>query len=191
MVKIGEVPLPRLSLESLLKRYKEPKKRQRWEPFYRTLLAEAERLSRPAALYDEFSLAEVPELSQWVPAGTNAVVLAICTLGPQVEVYLKELSNSDMVSAAILDEVILALVTALTRQIHTSLRREVQARGLKAGAAYRPGVGRWPLETQRAVFARLPAHKIGVTLDEYLWMTPSKSTSLIIPLLNRTRPPET
>lgn len=187
MVEIGEAPLPRLSLDSLLKRYKAPKKRQRWEPFYRTLLAEAERLAKPAALYDEFSLADVPELSPWLPAGTKAVVLAVCTLGPPVETYLKELVNSDMLSAVILDEVILALVTALTRQIHTSLRSEIQPRGLKAGAAYRPGVGRWPLATQRIVFAHLPAHRIGVTLDQHLWMTPAKSTSLIIPLLNRTR----
>lgn len=187
MVEMDEAPLPRLSLESLLKRYKEPRKRQRWEPFYRTLLAEAERLSRPAALYDEFSLADVPELSPWLPPQTSGVVLAVCTLGPGVEAYLKELANSDMVSAVILDEIILALVTALTRQIHTSIRNEVQPRGLKAGAAYRPGVGRWPMETQRTVFVRLPAHKIGVTLDDHLWMTPAKSTSLIIPLLNRTR----
>jgi hypothetical protein len=178
-------------MESLLKRYKEPKKRPRWEPVYRTLLAEAERLSRPAALYEEFSLADVPELSPWLPAGTSGVVLAVCTLGPQVEDHLKELANSDMVSAVILDEIILALVTALTRQIHTSLRSEVQPHGLKAGAAYRPGVGRWPLETQRTVFAHLPAHNIGVTLDEYLWMAPSKSTSLIIPLLNRKPNPAT
>lgn len=186
-MEMNEAPLPRLPLESLLRRYKEPRKRQRWEPFYRTLLAEAEKLSVPAALYDEFSLAKVPELLPWLPAQTSGVVLAVCTLGPQIEAYLKELVNTDMVSAVILDEIILAMVTALTRQIHASLRNEVQLRGLKAGAAYRPGVGRWPLETQRTIFARLPAHKIGVTLDEYLWMTPSKSTSLIIPLINRTR----
>ena len=122
-------------MELLLKRYKQPRKRQRWEPFYRTLLAEAERLSRPAALYGEFPLADVPELSPWFPAGTSGVVLAVCTLGPEVEAHLKELANSDMVSAVILDEIILALVTALTRQIHTSVRSEVQPCGLKAGAA--------------------------------------------------------
>ena len=185
MVNISEASLPRLPVESLLRRYKVEKRRKKWEPFYQTLLAEADRLCTPAYIYDVFSVAELPELVKWLPKDTTAVALALCTLGDQIEVRIREVMQHDLVSAVILDEIALALITAFTRQIHASIGDQARANGLKAGPAYRPGVGRWPLETQKTVFARLPAMKIGVTLNEQLWMTPAKSTSLIIPLLDR------
>jgi cobalamin-dependent methionine synthase I len=166
-----------------LKRYKDHKKRQKWEPIYRELLAQAERLAAPAAIYDEFLLAEVTDLTAWLSADTAAVVLALCTLGQPIEAYFKELSQDDLLAAVIFEEIILAWITAFTRQIHAAIRNQGRTRGLKAGPAYRPGVGRWPLTTQRTVFACLPAYQIGISLNEQLWMTPSKSTSLIIPLI--------
>lgn len=185
MINLGEPDLPRLAVERLLRRYKDEKRRRKWEPVYRELLAEAERLASPAAIGHEFSLDRVSELSEWLPSDTTSVVLAVCTLGQPIETHITELAEKDLVSAVILNEITLALINALTRTLHASIRNRVQPRGLKAGAAYRPGVGRWPLEAQQSVFTRLPAHKIGVTLNNQLWMMPTKSTSLIIPLLDR------
>lgn len=177
--------MPQLSLESLLKRYGNGRRRERMAPIYQAMLAEAERLSAPAAIYDEFSLAELSELSEWMPPDTISVVLALCTLGPALETRQHQLSHNDLALAVVLDEIALAYVTALTRQIHGSIRSQMQTRALKAGPAYRPGLGRWPLEAQNTVFAHLPAAMIGVTLNDRLLMTPIKSTSLIIPILDR------
>ena len=154
-------------------------------PVYQAMLAEVEDYSAPQALYDEFPLDTLPELSPWLPEDTVAVVLALCTLGPRVQMRIEELAQSDMLAAVVIDELTLAWVTAITRQMHGSIRNEAHGRGLKAGPAFRPGLGRWPLETQHTVFSRLPAQEIGVALTDDLVMKPRQSTSLIVPLYDR------
>jgi hypothetical protein len=95
------------------------------------------------------------------------------------------LGEEDTVAQYVLNEVAIEWLRSLVMQLHQALRREMAARGRKAGPTYRPGVGRWPLETQRVVFAHLAAETIGVTLDEHLMMLPILSNSLIIPVLKR------
>ena len=177
--------LPSVSIERLLKRYGSGKRRARLEPIYQAALNEAEHFSEPAALHAEFQLLELPELSEWLTAETTFIVLALCTLGPHIQHRIEEISQKDLISAVILDEITLAWVTAITRQIHRSIRSQARERRLKAGPAYRPGLGRWPLEAQHTIFTHLPAETIGVTLNDHLLMTPRQSTSLIIPLFNR------
>jgi hypothetical protein len=177
--------LPNLAVDQLIKRYRSDRARNRWAPVYQKLLAEAERLSAPAAVCHEFPCADVSELNEWLPLQTSSVILVVCTLGPRLDEHLVGLSERDLVSAVILNEISLALINAMTRNMHATIRSATQMRGLKAGAAYRPGVGRWPLTTQEIIFKRIPAQKIGVTLDEFLLMRPVKSTSLIIPVMDR------
>ena len=69
------------------------------ELLYQAMLAEAKRLAVPAAMYDEFSLAEVSDLSEWMPSDTISVVLALCTLGPRLEERINELAQNDLASA--------------------------------------------------------------------------------------------
>ena len=155
------------------------------EPIYRAVLSETVCISEPVALYDEFQREELPDLFRWLSLETTSVVLALCTLGHCLQPHIDNISQNDMVSAAVFDEISLSCITAIARQIHSSIRLEAQKVGLKAGPAYRPGLGRWPLETQHIIFARLPAYIIAVTLNEQLVMTPRQSTSLIIPILDR------
>ncbi len=177
--------LSSVSLERLLKRYGDGKRRARMEPIYRTVLSETIRISEAAAVYDEFQLADLPELSPWLRPETTSVVFGLCTLGAGLQRHINEAAQSDIVAAVVFDEVTLACVTAVTRQIHSSVRSEAQKRGLKAGPAYRPGLGRWPIETQHVIFDRLAPQTIGVTLNEQLVMMPKQSTSLIIPIFDR------
>lgn len=185
MVKITGFYCPQLSLDSLLKRYENKRRLEKLEPIYRATLAEAESLSEPVAMYEEFPLAEVPELSEWLLPETISVVLALCTFGLRLEARIKELSQDDLVTAVVLDEIALAYVTAVARLLPDTIRKQAQERGLKAGPAYQPGLGRWSLETQSTIFAHLPADAIGVTLNAHMLMTPIKTTSLIIPLIDR------
>lgn len=180
-----QAKLPNLTVDRLVKRYRSERARKRWAPIYQKLLAEAEQLSEPASVCHEFSCADVSELNEWLPPKTISVVLVVCTLGPRLDEHVLGLSERDLVSAVILNEISLALINAMTRNMHAAIRSATQKRGLKAGAAYRPGVGRWPLSTQGVIFKQLPTQNIGVTLDEFLLMRPVKSTSLIIPVMDR------
>lgn len=170
------------SLDGLLKRYPEGRRRQRMEPFYRNMVAETMGLLLPSSIYDELTLHSAPHLAAWAAPSTVAFYVAICTLGAELDVKMHQLVESDMAAAAILNEVALAVMVAFTRDLHEHIRQQTAQRNQKAGAAYRPGLGRWPLELQRTIFATLPADQIGVQLTPELLMLPAFSTSLIIPV---------
>lgn len=187
MVQFDNRPYSPPTLESLLKRYGTGKRRQKMESAYTAMLAEATRLASVTNIYDEFDVSAVEPLHEWLAPDTTSVILALCTLGPQLDEAIQTRTQDDLLAAVLLKEIGAAWIVIITRELHKSLRNLTQQRGLKAGPAYRPGVGRWPLETQRTVFAKLPAELIGVSLDEYLFMRPVLSTSLIIPVLDRNR----
>ena len=92
------------------------------------------------------------------------------------------ISAEDVAAGAVLTEVALAWIVELAKQVRAKAVEGIGDRALKVGPAYRPGVGRWPLETQDVLFAKLDSGQIGVSLDEFKLMRPNKSTSLIIPL---------
>ncbi len=187
MIKECQVEFPRLDVEKLIKRYKSEKAKNRWRSIYQDLLNDAEHLAEPAALCQEFILDEVSELHDWLPVQSTSVVLGVTTLGRPLDDHVNGLVSSDLISAVILNEITLAMINEMTRGLHRSIRSETLTRGLKAGAPYRPGVGRWPLSAQEVVFQHIPAQQIGVTLDEHLVMRPIKSTSLIIPVLDKSK----
>jgi hypothetical protein len=185
MQRIKPESIDRISIEPLLKRYASGRRREKMEPVYQAMLEEVENLSVPRAIYNEFPAVELPELLPWLSNDTVALTLAICTLGSDLQKQLNEQTKSDMLAAVVIDELTLAWITAITRQIHSLVRSEALERGLKAGPAFRPGLGRWPIETQRTVFSRLPTQEIGVVLTDDLVMLPRQSTSLIIPIYKR------
>ncbi len=174
--------IPSLTKDQFLRRYKNEYRREKMAPHYQAILEEAEKMSAPAAIYQEFALNRVSDLAAWSRPDTCAVTLAICTLGLRLESWAQELARDDLVSAVILEEVTLAWIVAITHELHGIIRQEGQERGLISGPGYRPGVGRWPLETQATVFDLLPADEIGVSLNANLVMTPKQSTSMIIPM---------
>lgn len=182
LMKVQQHDFPQIPLASLIKRYPEGRRRKKMRRFYENMLVEAERLAEPQTVWDEFDLAETAVLNPYHKPEITAVVLALCTFGMPLQDRIHELIVEDIVSAAVLDEVMLAAMVALTRELHSSIREKLQLRNLKAGPAYRPGVGRWPIDAQKLVFDRLSAEEIGVVLNESLTMTPVHSTSLIIPI---------
>ncbi|MEZ4708253.1 MAG: hypothetical protein R3A44_13665 [Caldilineaceae bacterium] len=170
------------SLDGLLKRYPEGRRRQRMEPFYRNMAAEITRVARPTSVYAELFVADAPHLFAWTAPTTVSFYLAVCTLGAELDVAMRRRVESDMAEAAIMNEVALAVMTTFTRDLHGIIRQQTAQRNQKAGPAYRPGLGRWPLELQRTIFSVLPTDRIGVQLTNELLMLPAFSTSLIIPV---------
>lgn len=177
---------PDFELGRLLRKYRTEERRQRIAPLYERMLSEAESLAEVAAVYEEFPRDELgPTFAEPLPDRTAAVVLCVCTLGQKLDKHLAELFWHDAAGATVLDEICLVMISSVAREIRESLKEGAQRRGLKVGPPYRPGLGRWPLEAQRTIFEKLPAHQIGVEMSDHLLMTPLKTTSLIIPLIDK------
>lgn len=172
----------KLNPDHLLRRYKQDRRRRRMLPHYEAALADLPDLLSPQAVLETFEKGAVDDFAPWLPDQTIEVVIAICTLGHPIDRHVREVTTRDMAAAAILEEILLAAVVGFTNLIHREIRADFKIQGLKAGPPYRPGVGQWPIEVQKAVFTRLPADKIGVTLTDELYMVPLQSTSLIIPI---------
>jgi hypothetical protein len=71
-------------------------------------------------------------------------------------------------------------VNGLARQMHLKIREAARKQGCQASPAYRPGIGRWPVELQDQIFCHLPAAEVGVQLLPDFIMAPQKSVSLIV-----------
>ena len=188
MIFIPETP--EVDLDDMLRRYKTPRRRKKMTKTYTENLAVVAKYAKPQAMMLEFDRADVAELEEWLRPETVSVCLGLVTLGQELDEQVNKISAEDVLAGAVLNEVALAWIVALARQVREKAREGIGERPLKVGPGYRPGVGRWPLaEVQDVLFNKLPTADIGVTLDEYKIMKPSKSTSLVIPLrLVKSRP---
>ena len=72
-------------------------------------------------------------------------------------------------------------VEALCDLFNSEIAQTARDEGCKAHPRFSPGYGDLPLEIQRAIFAVLnPEKRIGVMLNDNLFMSPSKSVTAII-----------
>lgn len=175
-----------VSLDDLLKKYKRPRSRKKMQPLYEQMIAEVAARAEPRLIFEQFGADVVAQLNDHVSAETVRVVLVACTLGEPLDRFYETLNADDqMAQAAIVDEVGLLWIVNLTRQFHQSIRAQLAEQGLKAGPPFRPGVGKLPIDLQTVIFDHLPADQIGLTLNEYLVMTPIRSTTLVVPIYDR------
>lgn len=159
------------------------RRRQLLSDSYRAAIEQVAEYSSTQAIISPASDNGASQIQAWLPKTSSRAYFGLCTLGEALDLHLRKLTDSDMVAAAILNEVALAWIIAVTQEMRKEVAAKVKSEGFRVGAAYRPGVGRWPLQIQKVVFAELPAEQIGVTLTDSYLMLPSLSTSIIIPLI--------
>ena len=152
-------------------------------------------LIQPQAVYDEMgaSLGEqnkvilsngtiliIPHVRRdWV--GMEKVALAVCTIGPLLEERTTQLfAQGDAAAALILDTIGSVAVGSVARQIDVLICRRAREIGVSAGPRFEPGSTGWDIRDQRVLFGLLPAHKIGVSLNEQCLMIPRKSASFMV-----------
>ncbi|MEM7330797.1 MAG: hypothetical protein AAF490_01805 [Chloroflexota bacterium] len=174
-----------ITLEKLMKKYKRERSRKKMQPHYERMMAEVTELAEPKLISMRFGAEIVAEMALEKMNDMVGGYFALCTLGDAIDKRYAEHSVDDLALAAILDEIALAWIVAITRTFHQQLRQQFDDPNFKIGPAHRPGLGRIPIETQAIVFSHLPADKIGVTLSEFMVMEPARSTSLVIPILKK------
>lgn len=175
-------PLPTISLEKFEKRYKSARRRKKMMPLYDNMLTAVSAQAQPQALFERFAFHELDALHPWAADQTDGFVLGLVTLGEAIDQQAAEIAADDLVAASIMEEITLAMIVGLANDMRSRVQEQL-GEALKVGPAYRPGIGRWPIELQSLMFKKLPAAEIGVALNEFMVMIPGRSTSLIIPLL--------
>ncbi len=117
----------------------------------------------------------------WPNAERLAVV--VCTIGPALEERVSELSAQGASTAALMLEGIGSVaVESVADQVNRRICRDAAHQGLRVGPRLSPGYGDWPIEDQRAIFAIVPAQRIGVHLNDQGMMIPMKSVSFCVGL---------
>ena len=110
-------------------------------------------------------------------AGCNKIVLFACTAGIGIDRLIAAYSRISPSKAAAMQALGAALVEGWCDEIHAMCTREYGANRSRFSCGY----GDLPLTLQRDIFAALSVTKrIGITLSDNCFMTPSKSVTAII-----------
>jgi hypothetical protein len=154
---------------------------------------EARPLVKPRAICKEFPIAEMTEesltlqngirfsignkISEWWK-GSKSLMIAVCTIGDDLEKRLRELSAKGEHTAALnLDIAGSVALGSLGDQLHQHICNRASARGLEMGPFLNPGYREWPLTDQKFIFEIMPAASIGVKLNDQCMMVPKKSVT--------------
>ena len=108
-------------------------------------------------------------------------VFMAATLGIDTDRIIAKLSKISPARALLADAIASERIEALCDAFCLKLKEEVSPLGLSVGFRFSPGYGDLPLEFQKEIFSYLsPERYIGLTLNNSLMMSPSKSVSAII-----------
>jgi hypothetical protein len=162
---------------------------------WKAALAEAHRLIQPAAVWDSFAIREMHHEKlllasgvsigggpvTTVVAGATDLIVAVCTIGPDVERRAGALQRSNkMFQAMMLSDLGSWAVDSLRQKLCQWLMEDSAHRGLRVSASLSPGESEWSVKDQSTIFSLIDSSSIGVSLSPSLVMSPIKSLSLIM-----------
>ncbi len=112
-------------------------------------------------------------------AGCDEIVLFAATIGLEMDRMIARYAHLSPSKSVMLQAIGAERIESLCDAFENELIRQ----GHEVGQRFSPGYGDLPLDLQRDIFAALDCPKhIGVSLNESLLMSPSKSVSAIIGL---------
>ena len=111
----------------------------------------------------------------------SSIGVAICTIGSALEERAGELfSLGEFPSAVMLDCVGSVAVGNVADSVNYRICQKANRLGIKVGARFSPGIGRWDLSQQGLLFHILDGKRIGVGLNDQYMMLPKKSRSFCL-----------
>jgi hypothetical protein len=118
----------------------------------------------------------------------DSLVVGLVTAGEAIEARARDLAAAgDLTRSVLLD----AAGSAAAEEAADRLSAEIVGGGQgSASCRLSPGYGRWPIESQTALFELLPHAAVGVRLLPSMLMVPRKSVSFAMWLGSRQRPAE-
>lgn len=116
-------------------------------------------------------------------AGSQEVVLFAATIGLEIDRFIAKNSRFAPTKALLMQAYGAERVECLCDVFCKELEAEIASDGLGMTARFSPGYGDLPLTTQVDMFRLLDCNRqIGISLNESLLMTPSKSVTAIVGL---------
>ena len=155
-------------------------------------LREADSVMDPLYLFECFSVDLVTEDAIHLAGGRRLALagadrtwgafgevgLGVCTIGEGLERRVDDLlARREFPVAFMLDSVGWVAVEALAAEMESWICNRLMGDGVRATARLSPGHTGWDIWDQRVVFDLIPAHRIGVRINEYCVMIPGKSLS--------------
>ena len=168
---------------------------------YRPLIEECMKEAEPALSYrvcynfvpierneDSFSMGSIQLCSNTVNKAVKyaeTALLFAATVGAPFDMLIRKYSAVSPSKALIMQAIGAERVESLCDIFCADIDAQLCAEGLRLTPRVSPGYGDIPLEMQRELFAVLDCpRKIGLTLDESLMMSPSKSVTAICGIVN-------
>lgn len=162
---------------------------------YAESLSAAQRMMKPAAIWDGFAVREFRHKQiilengvkiaggpvADVMGGSTILYVGFCTVGAEVCQAASDARQSDhKLRAMYLDFFSSAAVGMIRQQWTDLMQAEAKAAGLHHSAMLSPGESTWPLSQQEVLFSLVDASQIGVHLTDGMMMSPVKSLSMIL-----------
>jgi len=114
-------------------------------------------------------------------AGASEVVIVVCTIGEEINIYASQVMNEDIVQGLAIDGVGSAAVEALGNAVCREIELEAASRGLSTTTPLSPGMIGWGIaEGQPIIFDLLEPSQQDIELTPSCLMVPRKSLSMII-----------
>ena len=112
--------------------------------------------------------------------GSSEVILFAATVGLEIDRYIARYQRFSPTKALLLQAYGAERVESLCNAFCGEMEKEAAEKGLNCTARFSPGYGDLPLGAQREFFRLLDCNRqIGISLNESLLMTPSKSVTAI------------
>ncbi len=113
--------------------------------------------------------------------GRDEVVLFAATVGLGVDRLMEKYGKISPVKALFFQAIGAERIENLCESFCQDLQEEYAKRGKKVGVRFSAGYGDFPLSAQKEIFALLDCpKKIGLTLNDSLLMTPTKSVTAVV-----------
>ena len=115
--------------------------------------------------------------------GCDSAILFAATVGMEIDRLIRKYTRVQPSKALMFQALGAERVEALCDAFEQGIAPELRAEGLSMRPRFSPGYGDFPLEYQKDFFKMLNCEKtVGVTLNESLLMSPSKSVTALIGL---------
>ena len=112
--------------------------------------------------------------------GCSKVYLMACTIGPQVDAFIRKNQITNPAYSAVLQSTGAMFIEKLVDYVNNEIKTNAKSSGLSAKPRYSPGYGDVPLLLQKDFFRLLPCTRIGLTLMDTLIMAPEKSVTAFV-----------